>query len=314
MIKPELLVAPRQRLAFAADSFIVPAMMRTILVICLAVAISASAYGNDKAHDKMVLIPGGTLEMGSDSGPRVERPRHSVSVHSFRLDVSPVTVAQFAQFAQETSYLTSAEKFGDSAVLSLKTGRWQLLSGANWQWPLGPKGVGAKPEHPAVHLSWHDATAYCGHYGLRLPTEAEWEQAARGGTEDKTTIYGFGNKLVREGDFLANVWTGQFPLSNTLEDGYLYTSPVGVFGRTPLGLTDMAGNVWEWSADWFLPYGANHRSATRAREKVQKGGSFLCDSKICHGYRITARGHSTPDSSHMHVGFRCALSVNEIPL
>ena len=251
----------------------------------------------------MVSVQGGVLARSPHQELSSTLPQHKIRVKAFSLDSSPVTTQQFRQFVASTGYVTAAEQEGNSAVLSLSTGRWRLMPNANWQQPLGAKGGQAKANHPVVHVTWHDANNYCQYYGLRLPTEAEWEYAARGGRQGITTLYGFGNQIIKEGVFLANIWTGRFPMQNTAEDGYAFTSPVGAFGRNMLGLTDMAGNVWEWSADW-MPDDAGFK--TGSRSKIQKGGSFLCAAEFCHGYRISARGQSTPDSSHMHVGFRCA--------
>lgn len=280
-----------------------------IAMIALVSLAQATTDGSAGALPEMIRLPGGTLEMGSDTGPQEERPRHRRRVDAFLLARSPTTVAQFAAFVASSGHVTSAEKYGNSAVMSFEDGRWRLVEGADWRHPLGPDSE-ASADHPVVHVSWHDAGAYCSHHGMRLPTEAEWEHAAKNASRSEA-VYAFGDHLVRDGDFLANVWTGRFPHTNTGADGYLHTSPVGAFGRTPLGLTDMAGNVWEWSADWFLPYTAEPGGFTPGpgSAKAQRGGSYLCDQEVCHGFRTTARGHSTQDSSHMHVGFRCAADL-----
>lgn len=210
----------------------------------------------------------------------------------FALERSPVTVAEFERFARAHRFVTEAERSGSSAVMTFGTGQWRLVAGASWRKPEGPQGPAAEPDHPVTHVSWNDAAAYCAAAGRRLPTEAEWEQAVRANGSD--------GPVERAGRWRANVWTGVFPVVNDARDGYRTTSPVGAFGAGTLGLTDMAGNVWEWMAD-----------AVDATERAQRGGSFLCDGKTCAGFRSTARGHATPESSHMHVGFRCAQSVED---
>lgn len=284
-----------------------------LMVCCLPVV---EVLASDLPAD-MVLIPGGAAQIGSDQGLADERPVFRVTLPDFLLDKTPVTVAAFAGFVAETGYITTAEKLGDAAVMQFGTGRWFLQPGANWRFPLGRDAPEAAAEHPVTQVSWDDANTYCQAQGKRLPTEAEWEYAARSGHEGDVT-YAFGNQLLKEGDFLsrvwqANVWNGAFPMVNTVEDGFATTSPVGQFGLSPAGLSDMAGNVWEWTADWYGSYqgrtGAEDAPANGI-SKVQRGGSFLCDKNVCHGYRVSARSHSTPDSSLMHVGFRCARDVN----
>ncbi len=258
----------------------------------------------------MVVIPAGKLTMGNNSGPADERPMIELELAAFSLDRSPVTVAEFGQFASATNYQTTAEKFGDSAVFSLETGSWALVSGTTWRHPTGPSHPAAQSDHPVTHVSWYDATQYCSHFGKRLPTEAEWEHASRNGRNDRT-IYAFGDEIIQDGAFLANVWNGEFPFRNTGDDGYLFTSPVGTFATTALGLSDMAGNVWEWTSDWYQTYGTPQLTTPGSvgAEKVQRGGSFLCDQEVCHGYKSSTRAHTTPESSHMHVGFRCAMDL-----
>lgn len=261
------------------------------------------------AAGEMITIPGGTGRMGSDTGLPDERPVHDIQVQSFRLDRSPVTVADFAAFIGATGHETDAERLDGGAVMSFGTGQWRLVPGATWRTPYGPQGLEAAPDHPVTQISHSDAEAYCRWRDKRLPTEKEWEFAARAG-QDGEPVYAFGDRLLREGEYLANVWTGIFPVLNTAEDGYKTTSPVGAFGTTPIGLTDMAGNVWEWTSSPYGPYGTDTLQADDpAAARVQRGGSYLCDPKLCHGFRVSARGHATPDSAHMHVGFRCAADI-----
>jgi sulfatase modifying factor 1 len=270
------------------------------LIILWASSMMASASAGP------LLIPGGTFLMGSNAGMPHERPIHKVSVETFKLDISPVSVGTFEAWLDKSEYKTEAEKFGNSAVFDMDTGRWNMVADANWQYPMGPDGQKAPADHPVTHVSWHDATQYCKAAGGRLPKEAEFEYAAKGAGQYGNPIYAFGDKIMRDGDFLVNVYTGNFPFRNTGADGYLYTAPIGKTGITPLGLTDMAGNVWEWSDDWFGPY----KGISDKTEKALRGGSFLCDQEVCHGYRTSGRTHSTPDSSIAHTGFRCAYDLN----
>lgn len=261
----------------------------------------------------MVLIPAGASHIGSATGTSDEQPVFRAQVDAFYLDRSPVTVKAFADFVTTHGYVTEADTAGSAAVMEFGTGHWYLLPGANWQHPFGTQSTPAQADHPVTQVSWHDAVAYCDAQDKRLPGEVEWEHAARSG-HDGEVAYAFGDALLHEGDFLANVWTGAFPVLNTGDDGFKVTSPVGQFGLTPAGLTDMAGNVWEWTADWHGDYagrrGVNDAPALGS-SKVQRGGSFLCEASVCHGFRVSARSHATPDSASMHVGFRCARSVKE---
>jgi len=252
-----------------------------------------------------LLIPGGTFSMGSNKGMADERPVHEVSVASFKLDISPVSVGAFDAWLTHSHYETQAETFGNSAVFDMDSGRWNMVTGANWQYPMGPGQEKAPNDHPVTQVSWHDATQYCEAVGGRLPQEAEFEYAAKGAGQYGNPVYAFGDEIKKDGDFLVNVYNGQFPFKNTGADGYLYTAPIGKTGITPLGLTDMAGNVWEWTADWYGPYNGTPTKT----EKTLRGGSFLCDQEVCHGYRTTGRTHSTPESSLVHTGFRCAYDV-----
>ncbi len=240
--------------------------------------------------------------MGSNTGMPNERPARITQVSAFKLDRSPVTVAQFGKFVAEGPYQTSADQFGNSAVFDMTRGRWHLVQGANWEYPLGPDAASATSDHPVTQVSWYDADKYCRAKNGRLPSEAEFEYAAKGAGRMGNPTYAFGDKVVEDGAYLVNIYNGQFPYRNTGEDGFLYTAPVGKTGITPLGFTDMAGNVWEWSADWY---------SSQQQEKTLRGGSFLCDEDVCHGYRTSARSHSSPETSLAHVGFRCAYDLSE---
>ena len=257
----------------------------------------------------MVYVPGGRTLIGSDTGEPHERPVFEADVSPFFLDVHPVTVAQFRAFVAAEIYVTEAERFGNGAVFDVANDRWGLVPGATWRHPLGPDHPPAEDDHPVTQVSWHDAAAYAAWAGKRLPSEVEWEHAARGGV-NRRDRYPWGRELIEEGRHRANTWQGNTPAA-PLQDGYLLTSPVGRFGRTPLGLADMGGNVWEWVSDWYRPYTERHQAFTPGADshRVQRGGSFLCHASYCHGYRVSARGHSTPDSSHFHVGFRTARDI-----
>jgi sulfatase modifying factor 1 len=259
----------------------------------------------------MAYVPGGVTHVGAEDGLPTEQPVWAATIAPFFLDEHPVTVAAFTAFVESTGHTTEAERFGDAAVMDMTTGQWALVPGADWRHPLGPAGPAALPDHPVTQVSWNDAAAYAAWAGKRLPTEVEWEHAARG-ARDLRRPYAWGDSLVthdHEGvHHHANTWNGTFPVQNTAADGFLTTSPVGAFGETDLGLTDMGGNVWEWTDSWFRPYAERDRpfTPTPTSERVQRGGSFLCHVSYCHGYRVSARSHATPESALFNVGFRCA--------
>ncbi len=254
----------------------------------------------------MIYVPGGALDMGSDRGLQRERPVHKLDVKGFYMDIHPVTVGQFEEFVESTGYKTQAEIFGDAAVFDLSSRQWYLQVGASWKYPRGRSAGAASPDHPVTQISWNDAQAYCTWAGSRLPTEAEWEHAARNGSNTRTQ-YSWGESL-RDGSgrYLANTWQGTFPAHNSEADGYLYTCPVGTFGANELGLTDMSGNVWEWCQDWYKSYDPAKPGLvqTAEPERVMRGGSFMCDPGYCHGYRVSGRSGSTPETGLFHVGFR----------
>lgn len=273
------------------------------LVLALALLMSFSGW----AQADSILVPGGSFMMGSAKGPKDEQPVVEVTVQAFKLDKSPVSVEKFGRWIETTGYQTEADRFGNSAVFDMRSGGWSLVEKANWQKPFGLDGPKAPGNHPVTQVSWHDAVSYCKAQNGRLPTEAEYEYAAKGAGQYGDPLYSFGDKIARDGDFLVNVYTGEFPFRNTGEDGYLYTAPIGETGITPLGFTDMAGNVWEWTDTWYGTYG----EPSPEQEKALRGGSFLCDEDVCHGYRTTGRTQSTPDSSLIHTGFRCAYDAAE---
>ena len=268
---------------------------------------------NQSRRADLVLIPEGTVQIGDNNGPPSERPAFRYSSHAFLMDRSPVTVAQFAAFLKDTGYKTDAERYGSAGVLDEKQGRWVAVEGATWRHPNGPKGPLSPADHPVTQVSWFDANAFCSAYGLRLPTEFEWERAARIGQTPDGHVFKLNDSIKSHGRYLVNAWEGSFPLLDTGADGYRTTSPVGRFGTAPSGLTDMAGNVWEWTSSWYLPYGAPQQEPTDGQgERVARGGSFLCSQQFCQGYRASARNHTTPDTSLENIGFRCAADPGQI--
>lgn len=267
---------------------------------------------NTNTFEGMVYVPAGSTQIGSYDNLAHETPVNQKNMKAFYMDKHPVTVKEFRAFVTKTEYITTAEEYGNAGFFDYTTGQWTLKDGVNWQFPQGKDFPRAKNDHPVTQVSWYDAIAYCEWIGKRLPTEFEWEHAARNGGEITDAIYPWGtNSIERDGKYLGNVWQGVFPIYNNEADGYKYTSPVGAFGESPLGLQDMAGNVWEWCDNWKTPYEGSLEDfePKKERVKVQRGGSFLCDTKICHGYRVSARSGSTPDTSLMNVGFRCVKDV-----
>ena len=296
----------------------------------------------------MVWIPGGTFWMGADDGQPDEKPVHEITVDGFWMDKTEVSNEQFEKFIQATSYITVAERKPDakdfpgvppenlvpgSIVFSppaeeipadeLKDPAmhfrwWKYVPGANWRHPEGPDSdIKGRENHPVVHVCWDDAAAYCRWAGKRLPTEAEWEFASRGGLDRKPFVWG--TEKNPGGKWNANIWQGKFPNENTLEDGFKTTAPVATFPPNGYGLFDMAGNVWEWCADWYRPdYYENSPKKNPPGpndsldpnepgqvKRVSRGGSFLCSDVYCTGYRPSARMKSTPDTGLSHTGFRC---------
>lgn len=276
---------------------------------------------------EQAVIPAGAFTMGDSSGDRNEgdgeTPRHEVELDAFTIDATTVTNDAFAAFVADTAYVTEAEAFGFSAVFHLAlaapeadvmrpasgTPWWLGVRGADWAHPGGrSSSIDELGDHPVTHVSWNDAVAYCAWAGRRLPTEAEWEYAARGGLEAAT--YPWGDEAIDVPPWRANVWQGVFPTRNTAEDGWLTTAPVRTFSPNGWGLWQAVGNVWEWCADWFDPTSYarserwNPRGPGRGHARVLRGGSYLCHASYCNRYRNSARSSNTPDSSMGNAGFR----------
>ncbi len=280
----------------------------------------------------MVRVERSSFLMG-DEGPEAwsadgEGPVREVRLGPYYLDRTAVTNERFAAFVGATGYQTEAERFGWSFVFANQIPRahlkrirfdrafgiewWARVEGASWKKPGGPgTNIRKRMDHPVVHVSWNDATAYCRWAGKRLPTEAEWECAARGGFERK--LYPWGDELTPNGKHRCNIWQGRFPEEDTAEDGYAGTAPARSYPSNQFGLYNMAGNTWDWVADWFDPLYPKRAPADNptgpefGSEKVIRGGSFLCHASYCNRYRNSARTKVTPDSSTCHLSFRCAL-------
>ncbi|OUW34561.1 MAG: sulfatase [Flavobacteriaceae bacterium TMED179] len=307
----------------------------------------------------MVWIPKGDFMMGS-KGPQArpdEAPIHRVKVDGFWIDKTEVTNAQFATFVEATGYVTTAEKpvyweemkkqlppdtpkphdsLLQASSLTFKATNgpvdlnnyaawWEWKPKASWRNPRG-KGsfIEGKEDHPVVHVSWDDANAYAKWAGKRLPTEAEWEWAARGGLKDKK--YPWGNEEINDGKAKANSWEGSFPYNNTNKDLFFYSAPVKSFEANGYGLYDMAGNVWEWCSDWYhYDYYKTLSGKTSTNpqgpkssydpfnpyiaQRIIRGGSFLCNDNYCSGYRVASKMKSSPDTGSQHTGFRCVKDI-----
>lgn len=265
----------------------------------------------------MLRIVGGAFFMGSEDDDAFaadgEGPMREVTLPPYWIDATAVSNRDFAAFVEVTYHITDAERFGWSFVFyallepaerdaargdTVPDAPWWLaVDGASWRHPEGrASSIEDRLDHPVVHVSWRDAAAYAAWAGKRLPSEAEWENAARGGLVQAK--YPWGDELRPNGEHRCNIWQGRFPEINTGEDGYLGTAPVTAFEPNGYGLYNVAGNVWEWCADWWSAAG---------RSKVIRGGSYLCHASYCNRYRVAARSSNTVDSSTGHTGFRCAL-------
>jgi formylglycine-generating enzyme len=316
------------------------------------------ASNGDSSTAGMVLVPGGEFMMGGDNDQAAadEYPKHRVRVHKFLMDATEVTNAQFKKFVDATNYVTVAERKPDweelkktlppgtpkpdaslmvpsSLVFKATAGPvdlndysqwWSWVQGADWKHPEGPgSSVEGKENYPVVQVSWEDAQAYCKWAGKRLPTEAEWEFAARGGLQNE--IYSWGNEPIKEGAAKMNSWEGEFPYHNTQRDKYFTAAPVKSYQANGYGLYDMSGNVWEWCNDWYNsnyyktlgsltdnPQGPSKSfdpDEPYTAKKSLRGGSFLCNDSYCSGYRVARRMKSSPDTGLEHTGFRCVKDV-----
>jgi formylglycine-generating enzyme required for sulfatase activity len=312
---------------------------------------SEAAAATERPHPDMVWVSGGTFRMGSDRHYPEEAPVHRVSVDGFWMDRTPVTNRQFRAFVKATGHITFAEKVPDpkdypgALPHMLKAGSlvfsppdypvplndwsqwWSFTFGAKWRRPYGPgSSIKGLDDHPVVHVAYADAEAYAAWAGKSLPTEAEWEFAARGGLDGAE--FAWGDELTPKGRHMANTWQGAFPFQNTKLDGYERTSPVMAYPPNGHGLYDMIGNVWEWTTDWYVPkhpadaakpccIPQNPRGGREDQSydpcqpeigiprKVLKGGSHLCAPSYCRRYRPAARHPEPVDTSTSHVGFRC---------
>jgi formylglycine-generating enzyme len=328
---------------------VIPAgfLFAAFLVYLAVVSIIAYTRKPEAPPPGMVWIKGGTFKMGSDDPVfnREAEPIHTVSVDGFWIDATEVTNEEFEKFVKATGYVTIAERqpdpkqFPDADPEKLKNLKpfssvftppgpndpsrnifdwWKPVEGADWRHPQGPgSSIVGKEKHPVVQVCWLDAQAYATWAGKRLPTEAEWEYAARGGMEGKK--YAWGDEFKPDGKSMANTWQGKFPKENLMEDGYRTTAPVGSFPPNGYGLYDMAGNVWEWCADWYRvdyfrsspkenPKGPDTSldpMEPNAKKRVQKGGSFLCAESYCVRYEVGSRHSGEIESAADHIGFRC---------
>lgn len=310
---------------------------------------------SDERLKGMIWVPGGIGIIGSDTGPPDESPPHPVALDGFWMDITEVTNRQFKAFVDQTGYVTLPEK--PPELRSLKPGFprpeqildefnnpgsicsrplksldeidpakgayswWQYIPGANWKHPEGPdSSIENRMDHPVVHVTWLDAMEYCKWRGATLPTEAQWEYAARGGLDGKA--YPWGNQRTPDGEWRQNIWQGLFPITDKGADGFKSTAPVGSFVANAYGLHDMSGNVWEWCADYYQPdyySGSPTRNPPGPDEsfdpqepalikRVQRGGSFMCSDEYCVGYRVSARMKGEEDTGAFHTGFRCVVT------
>ncbi|XP_016982152.1 formylglycine-generating enzyme [Drosophila rhopaloa] len=282
-------------------------------------------YGELETEPEVVdmsLIPGGTVFVGTDN-PHFpadrEAPERQVKLEDFFLDKYEVSNDAFAEFVLATNYTTEAERFGDSflfkTLLSTSEQRdfedfrvasavwWYKVPGVSWRHPNGvDSSLDNLGRHPVVHVSWRDAVEYCSWAGKRLPSEAEWEVACRGGKERK--LFPWGNKLMPRDEHWLNIWQGDFPDGNLADDGFEYTCPVDGFRQNVYDLRNMVGNVWEWTADLW-----DANDVSENPNRVKKGGSYLCHKSYCYRYRCAARSQNTEDSSAGNLGFRCAKNA-----
>jgi sulfatase modifying factor 1 len=327
-----------------AKFYIVAALLGVIVLVAVVHGLPHPQTA-PAAPEGMIWIPAGKFRMGSDHS-RDCKPVHTVTLDGFWMDKTTVTNAQFAKFIRETGYQTIAERKPNAkdfpgvpedklvpgslvftppaqeVPLNDVSGWWVYVAGANWQAPAGPgSDLKGKENYPVVQVAYEDAAAYAKWAGKRLPTEAEFEYAARGGLDQKE--FAWGGSLKPGGKFMANTWQGHFPNENLAEDRFAGLAPVASFPANGFGLYDMSGNVWEWCSDWYRPdYYANSPEKNpqgpdssfdpeepAAAKRVQRGGSFLCSDSYCGAYRPGVRGKGEISSAASHLGFRCAKSV-----
>ncbi len=278
---------------------------------------AASARVPAPPTDDSPLIPlsAGTFRMGDEHSPyRSERPAHRVRLAALAIEATEVTAQQFAKFVEATGYVTTAEQHHKARVFDPQHGQWRDDPTANWRFPNGHTMAGeAGSDDPVTQVSWYDAQAYARWAGRRLPTEAEWEYAARAAVADAQ--FPWGNEDPAPAGYLANTWQGWFPDRDLAADGFAGLAPVRSFAPNAWGLFDVAGNVWEWCADWYAPQGyepgevTNPRGPARGTEHVARGGSWLCAPNYSTGYRVAARQGFPPDFCSNHLGFRCAADA-----
>jgi formylglycine-generating enzyme required for sulfatase activity len=320
------------------------------------IAAAAPSKANDPRLTNMNWIPAGRFTMGEINTVPDEFPPHDVELDGFWMDATEVTNQDFQKFVDATGYVTTAERAPElrsiqkgselenatilpefnkpGSICSLQLSSlndidpekgayswWQYVPGANWKHPEGPdSGIDDRMDHPVVHVSWLDAQEYCKWSGKALPTESQWEYAARGGRSGET--YPWGDERNPEGKWLNNIWQGEFPVEDKGEDGFTRTAPVKSFPANGFGLFEMSGNVWEWCSDYYQPdYYANSPgknppgpdSSFDPQEpgiikRIQRGGSFMCSDQYCIGYRVTARMKGEEDTGAFHTGFRCVVN------
>lgn len=284
-----------------------------------------------KYKEKMIHLTGGEFLMGTEDNEGFpadgEGPIRKVTVAPYYIDAYAVTNEEFSAFVKDTGYITESEKYGWSFVFYKfisqnvakrakqlpQTPWWYAVEEAYWYQPEGPgSSMDDRMDHPVTQVSWNDALAFCKWAGKRLPTEAEWEYAARGGLEQK--LFPWGDELTPNGEHYCNIWQGDFPKENTEADGYIGTAPAKSFPANRYGLYNVAGNVWEWCADWFtktpdLSQVVNPVGPKTGQSKVMRGGSYLCHQSYCNRYRVAARSSNTIDSATGNLGFRCVVDA-----
>lgn len=276
----------------------------------------SSLAGGLSPRPGMVFLRGGSFLKGTNDGLPFEGPVREVSVEPFLIDRTEVTVVQFRRFVEATGHTTESERLGWGGVFRPADGAWHAVDGATWRYPNGPGDPAARDDEPVRQVSWADANAYAQWAGKRLPTEAEWEFAARGGAAQR--VYPWGDELAPDGQYQANTWQGSFPHEDTGLDGFSGIAPVASYPANDFGLHDMAGNVWEWTADPFdrsvsATCCSIQKEDKPAIEYTMRGGSWLCDPAVCHGFRAAARNKTAADSGLNNLGFRCVADPSSPP-